>query len=419
MYIYTRTYLIAALLFITLAVSSQITAQWRGAGRDGKYPDKDLLKSWPNEGPKLVLTLNGVGKGYSQPVVYEGKIFVTGLKYDSLDVLSAFNMQGKLLWERAYAPAWDRSYPETRSTPTIENGRIYLVGGLGMVSCVDANTGDIIWQKDAQTVFKGEPHRWGVSESVLLSDRAAFYTTGGDETTLIAINKSDGSLLWKSPSIGGQRAYASPLLIRRGGLDIIIAQTANHLIGINATNGEVLWDYDMVPLHTGGQGSGAHNNTPLYKEGEIFITNGYDRIAVMFSLSEDGRSISVKWKNDVLDVHHGGVVLVDGHLYGANWLSNSKGNWASIRWADGQTNWETEWHTKGAVVYADGMLYIYEERGGNVALVKPNPDKLDIVSTFQMKKGDGPHWAHPSIYAGLLFIRHGDVVNVYDIRAEK
>ncbi len=206
MHLFRRTYLIAVLLFLAQAVTSQITAQWRGPGRDGKYPDKDLLKSWPSDGPKLVLTLSGVGKGYSQPVVYEGKIFLTGLKYDSLDVLSAFDMQGKLLWESAYAPAWDRSYPESRSTPTIENGRIYLVGGLGMVSCVDANTGDIIWQKDAQSVFKGEPHRWGVSESVLLSDKAAFYTTGGDETTLIAINKSDGSLLWKSPSIGGQRA---------------------------------------------------------------------------------------------------------------------------------------------------------------------------------------------------------------------
>jgi len=419
MYIFRKTFLIASMLFIALAVSSQITAQWRGPDRDGKYTDKNLLKRWPNDGPKLVLSFTGVGKGYSQPVVYEGKIYVTGLKHDSLDVLSAFDMQGNLLWERAYAPAWDRSYPETRSTPTIENGRIYLVGGLGMVSCVDASTGDIIWQKDAQSVYKGEAHRWGVSESVLLSDKAAFYTTGGDETTVIAINKTDGSLLWKSRSLGGERAYASPLMIRRGGLDIILAQTANHLIGINAANGEVLWDFDMVPLHMGRQGSGAHNNTPLYKEGEIFVTNGYDRQAVMFSLAEDGRSIGVKWKNEVLDVHHGGVVLVDGHLYGANWQNNSKGNWASIRWTDGETNWETEWHTKGAVVYADGMLYIYEERSGNVALVKPNPGKLDIVSTFQMKEGEGPHWAHPSIYAGILFIRHGDVVNAYDIRAEK
>ncbi len=409
--------LVIALLLNTNCLSAQITAQWRGPERDGKYTCTGLLKKWPEEGPKLVLSLRQIGKGYSQPVVYNNKIYVTGMKNETTDVLSAFDMQGNLLWEQGYGPAWDRSYPETRSTPTIENGRVYLIGGQGMVSCLDAETGKIIWQKDAHSKYKGEFHRWGVSESVLIFDDAAFYTTGGEETTVIAINKNDGSLIWKSESIGGERAYASPLLIRRGGLNIILAQTANHLIGVNAANGEILWDYDMTPLHQGRQGSGAHNNTPLYKNGEIFVTNGYDRLAVMFSLSEDGRSINVKWKNDVLDVHHGGVVEVDGNIYGANWINNSKGNWASIRWDDGKTNWETEWHTKGSIVYADGMLYLYEERSGNVALVRPDPSRMDIVSTFQMRDGEGPHWAHPSVYNRLLFIRHGEVVNIYDIGA--
>lgn len=400
-----------------MTASAQTTAQWRGPDRDGKYPETGLLKSWPENGPPQVLALTGVGKGYSQPVVYNGRIYVTGMKNETTDVLSSFDMTGKLLWERAYGPAWDRSYPETRSTPTIEDSRVYLVGGQGMISCLDALSGEIIWQKDAHTRFSGEFHRWGVSESVLLTDKAAFYTTGGAETSVIAINKSDGTLLWKSQSLGGERAYASPLLIERGGLQIVLAQTANHLIGINAANGEILWDYDMLPLHQGQQGSGAHNNTPIYKDGEIFVTNGYDRLAVMFSLSADGKSINVKWKNDVLDVHHGGVVLVDGHLYGANWLNNSRGNWASVRWNDGHTNWETEWHTKGSVIYADGMLYLYEERSGNVALVRPDASKLDVVSTFRMGGGEGPHWAHPSIYNGFLFLRHGDVIKVFDIKS--
>jgi outer membrane protein assembly factor BamB len=398
-------------------VSGQITAQWRGPERDGRYPGTGLLKSWPESGPSLLLTLTGVGKGYSQPVVYKDKIYVTGMKNDKHDVLSVFDIKGNLLWEREYGLAWDRSYPETRSTPTIENDRVYLVGGQGMVSCLDANSGEIIWQKDAHTRYSGQSHRWGIAESVLLTPDAAIYTTGGAETSVVAINRNDGTLLWKSESLGGERAYASPMLIERGGLRIILAQTANHLIGLNAANGEILWDYDMVPLHRGQQGSGAHNNTPLYKDGEIFVTNGYDRLAVMFSLAPDGRSIAVKWTSDVLDVHHGGVVLVDGHIYGANWLNNSKGNWASIRWADGKANWETEWHTKGSVVYADGMLYIYEERSGNVALVRPDPAKMDVISTFRMSDGEGPHWAHPSIYSGMLCIRHGEVVKVYQISA--
>lgn len=418
MNVFKNLIFIIAILLIPTLVSSQISAQWRGPQRDGKYSDTGLLKSWPEQGPALKVSITGAGKGYSQPVVANNIIYVTGIKSNTQDVLSAFDMQGKLLWESEYGLAWAHSYPDTRSTPTIENNRIYLIGGQGMVSCLDAKTGKIIWQKDAHTKYSGQFHRWGVSESVLLTEKAVFYTTGGEETTVVAINKNDGSLLWKTESLGGERAYASPLLIERGGLKIILVQTSNHLIGINAENGELLWDYDMVPLHQGKQGSGAHNNTPLYKDGEIFVTNGYNRLAVMFSLSADGRSISVKWKNDVLDVHHGGVVLVNNNIYGANWLNNSQGNWASIRWADGKTNWETEWHTKGSIIYADGMIYIYEERSGNVALVRPNTEKLDIVSTFRMNYGEGPHWVHPSIYNGLLFIRHGDVVNVYDIKKQ-
>lgn len=416
----------SSFLFLWLVASTVLsygggnpTAQWRGPSRDGIYPCTNLLQKWPEQGPERILTLTGSGKGYSQPVVANGIIYITGVKNDSRDVISAYDFSGQLLWDREYGMAWDRSYPETRSTPTIENDRIYLVGGQGMVSCLDARSGEMIWQKDAHKEYRGAIHRWGVSESVLLTEKAVIYTTGGNNTSVVALDKTNGNLLWKTESMEDERAYTSPLLINRGGLDIILAKTSSHLLGIDARNGAVLWTYNMLPLHKGQQGSGAHNNTPLYRDGEIFITNGYDRLAVMLSLADDGRSVSVKWTNDVLDVHHGGVVEVNGHIYGANWQNNTRGKWASIRWDNGATNWETEWHTKGSVIFADGMLYIYEERGGHVALVKPDPQKMDIVGSFRMKEGEGPHWAHPAIYDGLLFIRHGDVVGIYDIRASR
>lgn len=410
--------LVISFILSATITNSQILAQWRGPDRNGIYPCTNLLKTWPESGPPLLLSIKGVGNGYSQPVVSDGVVYVTGVKNGTQDVLSAYDMAGKMLWEREYGNAWERSFPGTRSTPTIEKHRIYLIAGMGIVSCINASNGEIIWQNNAHTTYKGEFHRWGVAESVLITETAAIYTTGGDETSVIALNKTDGKLLWKTKSLGGARAYASPLLIKHGGLQIILAQTAKDLIGINAENGEVLWSYDMVSLHKGGHGSGAHNNTPLYRDGDIFVTNGYDRQAVMFSLSDDGRSLTVKWKNDVLDVHHGGIVEVDGHIYGANWFDNTRGKWTSVRWDDGYTNWETEWHTKGSVIYADGMLYIYEERSGNVALVKSTPEKMEIAGTFQMKDGEGAHWAHPSIYNKLLFMRHGNVVNIYDIKAK-
>ena len=137
---------------------------------------------------------------------------------------------------------------------------------------------------------------------------------------------------------------------------------------------------------------------------------------MLLSLAGDGKSVSLKWRNEVLDTHHGGLVLVNGAIYGSNTINNSMGNWASVDWETGETNWEREWHCKGSVVAADGLLYLYEERHGNVALVRPDTEDLEIISTFQVSGGEGPHWAHPSIYNGMLFIRHGGTLMVYDLK---
>jgi outer membrane protein assembly factor BamB len=216
--------------------------------------------------------------------------------------------------------------------------------------------------------------------------------------------------------LGGAKSYASPTLINHKGRKIILAQTTDNIIGIDPKNGKIIWSYNLIQFHENSQGKGAQTNPPLYYNGEIFVTSGYDHPGIMLKLSEDGESVHQKWKNYAIDTHHGGVVLVDGNLYGSNWQNNANGRWVSVDWQTGKTNWEEEWNNKGGIVYADGMLYLYDEKRGNVALAKPNPEKPEIVSSFQMNDGEGPHWSHPAIYNGMLFIRHGNVLMVYDIK---
>jgi outer membrane protein assembly factor BamB len=138
----------------------------------------------------------------------------------------------------------------------------------------------------------------------------------------------------------------------------------------------------------------------------------------MFEVSPDGKNISLIWDQPILDTHHGGVVLVDGYLYGSNWISNSQGNWVCVDWNTGEVKYEKEWETKGSIIAADGLLYVYEERRGNVGLVKPDPENFHMVSSFRHSYGTGPHWAHPVIYEGLLYIRHGKTIAVYKIRKD-
>jgi outer membrane protein assembly factor BamB len=410
-----------AIFFICsfLSGSTQELVEFRGEGRCGVYPSVNLLKSWPTNVPKQILKISGFGKGYSQPIFAGGKIFITGIKHDTLDVLSAFDLRGKLLWESVYGRAWIRTYPESRSTPTFFENKIYTLSGTGQLSCFEAETGKFIWKVDASEKYKGEIYKHGEAEAPLVFGKLVVYTTGGEENTMVAINKDTGSLVWKAKSLGGAKSYASPVLINFHGKKIILTQTSKNLIAINAEDGNILWSYDLIQYHKEESGIGAQANPPIYYNGEIFVASGYNHPGLLFTLAPDGNSIKLKWENKDIDTHHGGDVLIDGNLYGANWQDNARGNWVSVNWETGKTNWEQKWINKGSTISADGMLYFFEEKSGNVALVKPSPEKLDIVGTFRISGGDGPYWAHPAIYDGKLFIRHGDVLLIYSVKANE
>ncbi|HAQ21060.1 MAG TPA: alcohol dehydrogenase [Prolixibacteraceae bacterium] len=394
---------------------SQELAEWRGPNRSGIYSDQNLLKSWPEGGPQLLLELKEIGNGYSSPVFYKNTIFVTGRK-DTLDVVSSYNLKGKKNWETVYGLAWARTYPETRCTPTIENNLIYLVSGMGEVACVDAVSGKLIWTVDANSNYKGEPHKWGISESVAVSDNVVFYVTGGEETSVVALSKTEGKLIWKTRSLGGTRAYASSVIIEKAGLKLLLAQTAKDLLAINIENGDIIWSFNLVQYHTGQSGIGANTNTPLYYNSEILIISGYDHPAIMLSLAADGRSVTLKWTNPDFDNHIGGAVKVGNYVFGSNWTNNTNGNWICVDWNSGKTMYETKWFNKGPIISADGMLYCQEEKSGHLALVKPNPEKFELVSSFKIEKGTGPHWSHPAIFDGKLFVRHGESLMVYNLK---
>jgi len=403
-------------IFSTPTLFSQEIIEFRGIERSGNFNESGLIKKWPEAGPELILKIEGFGKGYSHPILVEEIIFVTGIKQDTLDVLSAYNLKGELLWEIPYGRSWTKSYTDSRSTPTFENGKIYVSSGTGQVNCIDAKTGKIIWQVDAIKNYKGEIYNHGDAENPLLVGDLLVFTTGGEECTMVALNKTDGLLVWKAKSLGGAKSYASPVLVQHHGISMILAQTAENLVAINPENGEIIWHYNLIRFHLHEQGVGANTNAPLYYKGNIFVTSGYNHPGTKLKLVDDGKSVTEIWKNDTIDTHHGGVILFEGNLYGSNWQNNSKGRWASVNWETGRTNWETDWYNKGSTVYADGMIYIYEEKSGNVALVEPSPESLKIISTFKVTDGEGPHWSHPAIYDGKLFIRHGNALMIYDIK---
>ena len=388
--------------------------QWRGPERNGVSKEENLRDRWPEKGPDLLWSKEALGKGFSSVSISGNHLFVTGV-VDEQEMLTALDLEGSILWQTIYGEIWEDSYSEARTTPTIENDLIFVISGMGKVVCMDRLNGKIQWSSDVVEIFDGDYHHWGIAESPLIVDNKIICTPGGDEASVVALDKSNGNVIWQSKSLSEQANYCSPILIERGTKKIIATQLAESFVGINAEDGSVLWQVEYEDYQDDPKDINVVS--PLYQDGKVYVTSGYDDGGAMFTLSEDGTKISREWIDKTLDIHLGGAVKVGDFIYGANWEDNRNGNWVCLDWNTGKVMYEKKWKTKGSIIYAEGKLYCYEEKKGNIALVKATPENFDIISSFKIPLGKGPHWAHPSISNGRLYVRHGEALMVYDIRA--
>jgi outer membrane protein assembly factor BamB len=278
--------------------------------------------------------------------------------------------------------------------------------------------GKIIWSVNYFQKFSGKIAQFGISESPLVVDNKVIGTPGGSKASMVAFNVDNGSLVWQTPSINEGTEYVNPLLIENGGMKIIVTVTTGSIIGVNSADGKLVWKFNYEAQNANPTGDRNHVNTPIYRDGFLFEANGYGQVGVKIKVNPDGSIPSVVWKNTDITPHVGGMVLLGNYIYSSTHDSNSKGRWICVDWTTGKTMWITDWHNKGSIISADGMLYFYEEKSGYIGLVRTSGEKLDVVSSFMVTKGNGPYWAYPVIDKGRLFVRHGDYLAVLSIKAK-
>lgn len=409
------------LLFAASTLSQSLAADplngWRGPDRNGVYHESGLLRAWPGQGPELIWETAEAGLGYSSPVIAGDRLYITGLNGSrDREVFFAFTVSGEKIYETRYGSPWDASYPEARTTPTIAGDKAWVISGQGEVVCLNLSDGSIAWKVEGGRVFERGAGRWGTAESPLVFDNKVIYTPGGDIATMVALDKETGEVIWKSAPLGDAYGYVSPLLITHNGRKQIVAMTENNAMGVDPETGDIEWTFGDW-----GRDSGNNivTNTPLYSDGRLFFSNGYGINSFMLELNGDATGASLVWRNEDHGTHHGGFVLVNGVIYGSNWISNNQGNWVAVDWNTGETLYNEEWDrgiSKGSVISADNLLICYDERRGMVGLVNPNRTGFDVVSQFRVTGGEGPHWAHPVIHDGILYLRHGNVLKAYSIR---
>ncbi len=403
-----KKWIIVLILYLASIAQAHAISQWRGPHRDGIYPAKKLLKQWPTIGPKMLWSFEGLGKGHGSVTLAHDTVYVTGMQ-EGMGFLYAFSANGDLLWKRQYGQEWTKNYPGTRTTATVVDNLLYLESGMGVVYCLDAESGESVWSVDLLATFQAKNIQWGMAESVLIDGNHLICTPGGPEHNLVALNRFTGKTVWTSPGHGEQAAYCSPILVHHNGTKLIVTMTAESVIGIDAKTGECYWH---IPQH---QTHKIHANTPVYVDGEILCSSSSAKKKpcglVLIELSEDGKSAIERWRNQEFTNLMAAFVVRDGHIYGSK---HRKGEWHCMNLQTGDTETVFKGLGDGVITYADGLFYCYSEKG-RMALVDANPLAFKIISSFEVPLGTDQHWAHPVIRDGRLYLRHGDALMVYDI----
>jgi len=386
--------------------------QFHGPRRDNKSTETGLLKRWPPGGPTRLWTYQGLGHGFSTVAIAGGLVYTTG-NLGSETVITALDLDGTLQWKAANGPAYKRAHRGTRSTPTLDGDRLYHENADGDLVCLDAATGKKIWELNILKKFGGRNISWGLAESVLIDGKKLICTPGGPEIGIVALDKTSGETLWTCKGIGQKPGYASPMLVDYKGLRQVVRFMAKSVVGVHADTGKLLWQvghttpYDESIL------------TPLFHDGHIYFATGHRRGSRLLKLKVDGQTCSAElvWSTDRLDNHHGGVILHQGYLYGFC-HGNYKSGWECLEFRTGKLMHAERTPSKGSTTYADGLLYTMNERG-LVELVRPVPDRREVVSSFHLPKGGrGPTWAHLVVCGGRLYARHSEFLYCYDIKAK-
>jgi outer membrane protein assembly factor BamB len=389
--------------------------QWRGPERTGLSRETGLLKAWPSEGPVMAWKATGLGGGYSTPSVANGRVFGSGYRGADEFVWALDAKDGKEVWSVRTTAAERRiGYPEgPRGTPTSDGELLYALGAGGNLVCLETATGKQRWQKDFKNDFGGRMMSdWGFSESPLVDGDQVVCTPGSAKGTVLALNKKTGDMLWQSQEFTDRAAYASLTLVQIGGVKQYIQLTDQHVAGIGAKDGNLLW-------RARRPGSTAVIPTPIFHDNHVFVTSGYRVGCNLFKITPDpGGAFKAEevYANKDMQNHHGGVVLVGEHLYGH---SDSKG-WVCMEFKTGKVVWSNRGVGKGAVSFADGMLYTRSEGGaGPIALVEATPAGYKEISRFnQPDRSKKNSWPHPVIANGKLYLRDQDVLLCYNVKKD-
>jgi outer membrane protein assembly factor BamB len=434
-----------AVLCAAATVNAADWPQWQGPDRNAMSKERGLLQEWPADGPPLARKIVGLGGGDGAPAIADGRIFGMGIRDDQEVVWALSETDGKEVWATPLGAAYRQLMPQSKEgpgcTPTADGDRLYVLGMDGHLACLQTADGKMVWERSLTKDFGGKVPMWSYRESPLVDGDKVICTPGAPEALLLALNKMNGEVIWKSkgaesdrpaaPGEGGRgrgrgfgfgggsgAAYASPIAVDLEGMRQYVQFTAKALIGVSAEDGVLLWQYEK-PANS----NGINCSTPLLHDGMVFAASAYGAGGGLAKVSKNDEGkfkADELWFSRRMQNHHGGMVVVDGCLYGANG-GNGGGALICLDFKTGDVLWDqrsSRKTPKGSIAFADGRIY-YRTEEGALLLIEPHREKYVERGRFdQPERSKSPAWAHPVIANGKLYVRDQDKLFCYDIKAK-
>ncbi len=386
--------------------------QWRGPHRDGVSRETGLLQAWPSAGPKRIWLSRDIGIGYSAPVVAKGRLFVLGTKDGEEQLFAKETKSGRTLWTAALGGILSNNWGDgPRGAATVDGDRIYALGAKGGLVCANVLDGNVLWRGDLVEDLGGKAPYWGYSESLLVDGDRVICTPGGRRGTLAALDKKTGKVLWRSADWTDGAQYSSVMPVEFNGQRQLVQLTQKTLAGVSARDGSILW-------RNAWPGRTAVIPTPIVHRDGIYISSGYGVGCRRITIGA-GHDVSEDYSNKNMKNQHGGVLLLDGHLYG---YSDGRG-WTCQNLQSGEVVWDSKKLGKGCVVYADKRLYCLAESSGTVALAAADTrgwkehGRFELEPQTELRKPSGRIWTHPVVANGVLYLRDQELLFAFDVRA--
>jgi outer membrane protein assembly factor BamB len=397
---------------------AQDWTKWRGSNHDGIVKNANLNLNWAEKKPELSWTFRQAGTGYSSPVIIGTTLYLSGAA-DGSDFAFALDTQsGKLKWKQILGEQYQQDRGDgPRGSITVDGDKLYLIRGGGQIHCLSAADGKMFWQKDFVNDFEGKiMSQWGFSESPLVDGNLVICTPGSELGTLVALDKNSGATVWICKEWGDQAGYSSPIVAEVSGVRQYIQQAAKGVAGVAAKDGKLLWKVDIEGYRV------AVIPTPIYQDNIVYVTSGYGAGCNAIRLSKDGDKFNAEivYANKNMSNHHGGVVLVNNHIYG---FSDASG-WTCQNLKSGEIVWKQRIREvgKGAVLAVNDHLLLQDERTGLLTVVASSPDgwkefgRIALPEQTKLETMDNMIWAHPVVANGKLYVRDHDLLFCYDLK---